>query len=166
MNMFALASLGPTLESALGRSRYLALYLLSALGGSTLSFLLSAPGQLGVGCVRSDLRAVGAFYVVVRGSEARTRQIVTLIGLNIAITIAIPILGLASPHRRSDHRRTGGGGVGVRPEGARARRCRRPRARPSWWCRRTGRRAQGRSRPADYTDVNHRSQGDPPCVTP
>jgi membrane associated rhomboid family serine protease len=92
MNMFALASLGPTLESALGRSRYLALYLLSALGGSTLSFLLSAQGQLGVGASGAIFGLFGAFYVVVRRLGGETRQIVTLIAINIAITIAIPII--------------------------------------------------------------------------
>jgi membrane associated rhomboid family serine protease len=92
MNMFALASLGPTLESALGRSRYLALYLLSALGGSTLSFLLSAPGQLGVGASGAIFGLFGAFYVVVRRLGGETRQIVTLLVINFAITIAIPII--------------------------------------------------------------------------
>ena len=92
MNMFALASLGPTLESALGRSRYLALYLLSALGGSTLSFLLSAPGQLGVGASGAIFGLFGAYYVVVRRLGGETRQIVTLIAINIAITVAIPII--------------------------------------------------------------------------
>jgi hypothetical protein len=49
MNMFALAQLGPVLEAALGRLRFTALYVLSALGGSVLSYLLSEPFQLGVG---------------------------------------------------------------------------------------------------------------------
>lgn len=92
MNMFALASLGPTLESALGRSRYLALYLLSALGGSVLSFLLSAPGQLGVGASGAIFGLFGAYYVVVRRLGGETRQIVTLLLINLAITFAVPII--------------------------------------------------------------------------
>ena len=92
MNMFALASLGPTLESALGRSRYLALYLLSALGGSTLSFLLSAPGQLGVGASGAIFGLFGAYYVIVRRLGGETRQIVTLLVINLFITFAVPII--------------------------------------------------------------------------
>jgi membrane associated rhomboid family serine protease len=92
MNMFALATLGPTLESALGRSRYLALYLLSALGGSALSFLLSSPGQLGVGASGAIFGLFGAYYVVVRRLGGETRQIVTLLVINFAITIAVPII--------------------------------------------------------------------------
>jgi hypothetical protein len=70
LNMFALASLGPVLESALGRSRFLALYLLSALGGSTLSFLLAAPNTVGVGASGAIFGLFGAFYVVARSSAA------------------------------------------------------------------------------------------------
>jgi membrane associated rhomboid family serine protease len=92
MNMFALATLGPTLESALGRSRFLALYLLSALGGSTLSFLLSAQGQLGVGASGAIFGLFGAYYVVVRKLGGETRQIVTLLGINLVITFAVPII--------------------------------------------------------------------------
>ncbi len=92
MNMFALATLGPTLESALGRTRFLALYMLSALGGSTLSFLLSSPGQLGVGASGAIFGLFGAYYVVVRKLGGETRQIVTLLVINLVITFAIPII--------------------------------------------------------------------------
>jgi membrane associated rhomboid family serine protease len=151
MNMFALASLGPTLESALGRSRYLALYLLSALGGSTLSFLLSAPGQLGVGASGAIFGLFGAFYVVVRRLGGETRQIVTLIGINIAITIAIPIIDWRA--------HTGGlitgalvaAALAYVRRGRGARRCRPAACAASGGARRTGRRAQGRSRGLTYT---------------
>jgi membrane associated rhomboid family serine protease len=92
MNMFALAMLGPTLESALGRSRFLALYMLSALGGSTLSFLLSAPNQLGVGASGAIFGLFGAYYVVVRRLGGETRSIVMLLVINLVITFTIPII--------------------------------------------------------------------------
>ena len=92
MNMFALATLGPTLESALGRTRFLALYLLSALGGSTLSFLLSDPGQLGVGASGAIFGLFGAYYVIVRRLGGETRSIVTLLVINLVITFAVPII--------------------------------------------------------------------------
>ena len=92
MNMFALASLGPVLESALGRSRFLALYLLSALGGSTLSFLLAEPNTLGVGASGAIFGLFGAFYVVARRPGGETRSIVTLLIINLVITFTIPII--------------------------------------------------------------------------
>lgn len=92
MNMFALASLGPVLESALGRSRFLALYVLSALGGSTLSYLLSQPNQLGVGASGAIFGLFGAYYVVVRHLGGETRSILTLLVINLVITFAIPII--------------------------------------------------------------------------
>jgi membrane associated rhomboid family serine protease len=92
MNMFALATLGPTLESALGRSRFLALYMLSALGGSTLSYLLSAPATLGVGASGAIFGLFAAYYVVVRRLGGETRQIATLLVINLVITFTIPII--------------------------------------------------------------------------
>jgi membrane associated rhomboid family serine protease len=91
-NMFALASLGPVLESTLGRVRFLALYLLSALGGSTLSFLLSEPNQLGVGASGAIFGLFGAYYVVARRRGGETRSIVTLLVVNLVITFTIPII--------------------------------------------------------------------------
>ncbi|MEX2289210.1 MAG: rhomboid family intramembrane serine protease [Mycobacteriales bacterium] len=92
MNMFALAQLGPVLESALGRSRFLALYLLSALAGSTLSFLLSAPDQLGVGASGAIFGLFGAYYVVVRRLGGETTAILALLAVNLVITFAVPII--------------------------------------------------------------------------
>ena len=43
-NMWALYVVGPPLEAALGRLRFIALYFLSALGGSVLVYLLSSLG--------------------------------------------------------------------------------------------------------------------------
>ena len=92
MNMFALATLGPVLETALGRVRFLALYLTSALGGSVLSFVLSSPGQLGVGASGAIFGLFGAYYVVVRRLGGETRSIVTLLVINLVITFAVPII--------------------------------------------------------------------------
>lgn len=92
MNMFALAQLGPVLESALGRVRFLALYLLSALGGSTLSFLVSDRGTLGVGASGAIFGLFGAYYIVVRRLGGETRSIVTLLAVNLVITFAVPII--------------------------------------------------------------------------
>ena len=92
MNMFALAQLGPVLESALGRVRFLALYVLSALGGSTLSYLVSDPGTVGVGASGAIFGLFGAYYIVVRRLGGETRSIVTLLVINLVITFAVPII--------------------------------------------------------------------------
>ena len=90
MNMFALAQLGPVLEAALGRLRFTALYVLSALGGSVLSYVLSEPFQLGVGASGAIFGLFGAYYVVVRRLGGETRSIVTLLVINLVITFAVP----------------------------------------------------------------------------
>ena len=110
LNMFALAQLGPTLESALGRVRFLTLYVLAALGGSTLSFVLTAPGlfalldgtslarflpepgQPGVGASGAIFGLFGAYYVIVRRLGGETRSIVTLLIVNLVITFSVPII--------------------------------------------------------------------------
>lgn len=91
-NMLALLSIGPQLEAALGRTRFLALYVLSALGGSTLSFLVSPPGTLGVGASGAIFGLFGAYYVVLRRLGGETRQVLLLLGINLGITFAIPII--------------------------------------------------------------------------
>ena len=92
MNMFALAQLGPVLEAALGRLRFTVLYVLSALGGSVLSYLLSDPFQLGVGASGAIFGLFGAYYVVVRRLGGETRSILTLLAINLVITFTIPII--------------------------------------------------------------------------
>ncbi len=92
MNMFALAQLGPVLEAALGRLRFTVLYVLSALGGSVLSYLLSDPLDLGVGASGAIFGLFGAYYVVVRRLGGETRSIVALLAINLVITFTIPII--------------------------------------------------------------------------
>lgn len=91
-NMFALYAIGPQLEATLGRTRFTVLYVLSALGGSTLSFLVSPPGQLGVGASGAVFGLFGAFYVVVRRLGGDTGSILVLLGINLVITFAVPII--------------------------------------------------------------------------
>jgi membrane associated rhomboid family serine protease len=104
LNMFALASLGPQLESALGRLRFGALYGLSALGGSVLAFcltaqsseqvtwLLSSPRTLSVGASGAIFGLFGAYYVVVRRLGGPTGSILALLAVNLVITFAVPFI--------------------------------------------------------------------------
>ncbi len=89
-NMFALVTLGPALEAVLGRLRFLALYLLAAAGGSTLSFLVSPPGTVGVGASGAIFGLFAAFYVIERRLGRETRPVLVLLAVNLAITFAVP----------------------------------------------------------------------------
>jgi membrane associated rhomboid family serine protease len=84
--------LGPPLESALGRVRFLALYLLSALGGSVTAFLLAPANTLGVGASGAIFGLFGAYYVVVRKMGGSTSAIVGLLAVNLVITFAVPFI--------------------------------------------------------------------------
>lgn len=92
LNMFALAALGPALEAALGRLRFAALYLVSALGGSVAAFLLAPAGTLSVGASGAIFGLFGAYYVVVRRMGGETGAIVGLLAVNLVITFALPFI--------------------------------------------------------------------------
>ena len=92
LNMFALATLGPQLELALGRVRFAALYLLSALGGSVTAFLLAPQTTLSVGASGAVFGLFGAFYVVVRRLGGSTGSILGLLAVNLVITFAVPFI--------------------------------------------------------------------------
>jgi membrane associated rhomboid family serine protease len=89
-NMFALAQLGPILEASLGRIRYLALYLLSAVGGSVTAFVLAAPNQPSVGASGAIFGLFGAYYVVVRRLGGETGPILVLLVVNLVLTFSVP----------------------------------------------------------------------------
>ena len=85
LNMLALWALGRSLEPLLGRSRFLALYLLSALGGSVLTALL-APTTWVVGASGAVWGLLGAMFVIGRHLGANVTTIAILLGLNLVIT--------------------------------------------------------------------------------
>ena len=85
--------------------RFLAVYLLSALGGSVLFYFLAPPAQPALGASGAIFGLFGAWFVVSRRLRVDTRAIVFLIVLNLAISFAVPSHRLAGPRRRADHRR-------------------------------------------------------------
>ncbi|WP_405642940.1 rhomboid family intramembrane serine protease [Streptomyces sp. NBC_00019] len=66
MNMWSLWQLGRVVEPMLGRVRYLALYLLSTVGGSVAVLLLAAPGEGAVGASGAIFGLGSAYYVLAR----------------------------------------------------------------------------------------------------
>ncbi|WP_338695529.1 rhomboid family intramembrane serine protease [Streptomyces sp. Q6] len=65
LNMWSLWNIGRIVESQLGRVRYLALYLIAALGGSVL-VLLIAPDESTVGASGAIFGLAAAYYVIAR----------------------------------------------------------------------------------------------------
>lgn len=85
LNMLALWALGRSLEPLLGRWRFAALYVLSAMGGSVLVALL-APGQWVVGASGAVWGLLGAMFIIGRHLGANVTAIAVLLGLNLVIT--------------------------------------------------------------------------------
>ena len=74
MNMVSLWNLGRVVEAQLGRVRYLALYLLSALGGSVLVLLID-PTTFTVGASGAIFGVGAAYYVLARRLGADMSQV-------------------------------------------------------------------------------------------
>jgi membrane associated rhomboid family serine protease len=89
-NMWALYVVGPPLEAVLGRSRYVALYLTSAIGGSVLVYLASPIGAATAGASGAVFGLFGATFMVGRRLNLDVRWVVMLIVLNLVITFTIP----------------------------------------------------------------------------
>lgn len=89
-NSWALYVVGPYLERAFGHVRYLALYLLSALGGSVLSLWVDPLQQPTVGASGAIFGLFGAVFVVGRRLNMDVRGIAVLIGINLVLTFVVP----------------------------------------------------------------------------
>lgn len=88
-NMFSLFVIGPPLELALGRVRFLSLYLLSGFGGSVaVLFLAPTTGVLGASGAIFGL--LGAFFIIQRSLGSRNVQIMIVIAINLVIGFLIP----------------------------------------------------------------------------
>ncbi len=92
-NMYALFVIGPPLEKWLGRSRFIALYALSALGGSVLVYLLSPLNAATAGASGAIFGLFGASFVIGKRLNLDVRWVVGLIAINLAFTFVIPLMG-------------------------------------------------------------------------
>jgi membrane associated rhomboid family serine protease len=89
-NLFMLYQLGPLLEQMLGRLRFTALYLLSALGGSVAVWLLGAPGSATLGASGAVLGLVGALLVISRARGMDVTWIVAYVAITAVISFTLP----------------------------------------------------------------------------
>jgi membrane associated rhomboid family serine protease len=85
-NMWALVFVGPSLEGLLGRVRFLAVYLLSAVGGGVMYYFLAPQNYPAAGASGAIFGLFGAWFVVSRRLRLDTRGIVVLIAINLALS--------------------------------------------------------------------------------
>ncbi|GAA3738971.1 rhomboid family intramembrane serine protease [Salinactinospora qingdaonensis] len=88
-NGFAMYLLGPPLERWLGHVRFLALWVLSAVGGSVLSALVD-PAQASVGASGAIFGIFGAILILGRRMRLDIRFVVGLLVVNLLITFLVP----------------------------------------------------------------------------
>jgi membrane associated rhomboid family serine protease len=86
-NMWALVVVGPSLEQLLGRVRFLAVYLLSAIGGGVAFYLFGPPYVFALGASGAVFGLFGAWLVVARKLRLDVRGIVTIIAINLAFSL-------------------------------------------------------------------------------
>lgn len=89
-NMWALYVTGPALEHWLGRSRFLGLYLVSALGGSVLVYQLTPVDTGTLGASGAIFGLFGATLVLARKLNFDVKWIIGLIAINLVITFVVP----------------------------------------------------------------------------
>ncbi|MEU0392518.1 rhomboid family intramembrane serine protease [Streptomyces sp. NPDC006208] len=82
-NLLGLWFLGRLVEPELGRVRYLAVYLLSGLGGSVLAYLLADENQPSLGASGAVFGLMGAVLVIARRTRMDVRPIVLILAINL-----------------------------------------------------------------------------------
>ncbi|MEU5533563.1 rhomboid family intramembrane serine protease [Streptomyces sp. NPDC020362] len=87
-NMLSLWWIGGPLEAALGRARYIALYVVSGLAGSALTYLIAAPNQPSLGASGAIFGLFGATAVLMRRLNYDMRPIIALLVINLIITFS------------------------------------------------------------------------------
>jgi membrane associated rhomboid family serine protease len=95
LNMLALLVFGSELERGLGRWRFLALYLLSALGGAAAIQLFGEPTRPVAGASAAIYGLLGALGVLMLARRQDVRGLVTLLAINVVISFlpGISLLG-------------------------------------------------------------------------
>jgi membrane associated rhomboid family serine protease len=89
-NMWALILVGPALERLLGHVRYLTVYLVSAIGGSVMFYLIGPTNVEALGASGAIFGLFGAWFVVARRLRLDSRWIVTVVVLNLVLGFVVP----------------------------------------------------------------------------
>ncbi|WP_305093230.1 rhomboid family intramembrane serine protease [Prescottella sp. R16] len=94
VNMFALWVLGRDTEIVLGRSRYLAVYLISLLGGSASALMFESPHAFTAGASGAIFGIMGAQAVLLLRMRRSPGPILAVIALNVVISVTVPGISL------------------------------------------------------------------------
>lgn len=89
-NMIALWVIGRDLEQVLGPARFLAVYLVSLLGGSLVVFLFEDEFKMTAGASGAVFGLMGGLAVVLRRMRRSPGPALTIIALNVFISFAVP----------------------------------------------------------------------------
>lgn len=89
-NMLALWVLGPQLELAIGRLRFLAVYFISGLAGSAAVLWLSPVYASTLGASGAIFGLMGALVVIAIKVRGDVRAIVVWVGANLLLTVVVP----------------------------------------------------------------------------
>jgi len=87
-NMISLLIVGPAVEVMLGKSRFLALYLLAGLGGNVLSYLIAPANGVSAGASGAIFGVFGAYVVLARLRRKPMGPVPALIVINLVIGFA------------------------------------------------------------------------------
>lgn len=93
VNMFALWVIGRDTELVLGRARYLSVYLVSILGGSAAVMFMET-GAVTAGASGAVFGLLGAQAVILLRLRRSPAPVLTIVGLNVIISITIPGISL------------------------------------------------------------------------
>ncbi|GHF29810.1 rhomboid family intramembrane serine protease [Kitasatospora xanthocidica] len=88
LNMLVLLVLGPPLEEALGRLRFLALYLVAGLGGSTFAFLVAGDWLRSVGASGAIFGLIGATIVMQLRNRGALAPVMAFLVFNLIVTFS------------------------------------------------------------------------------
>jgi membrane associated rhomboid family serine protease len=88
-NMWALFVVGPAVERVLGHARFLAVYLVSGIGGGILIYCL-VPLEWAAGASGAIFGLFGAWFVLAKRLQADARPVVLLIVINLALGFSVP----------------------------------------------------------------------------
>jgi len=90
LNMLSLYFLGVPMERALGRIRFLAVYLLALLGGSVAVMLLTAETFLVAGASGAIFGLMGGLVVVFKRFRYDMRQLLFVLAINLFVSFRLP----------------------------------------------------------------------------
>jgi membrane associated rhomboid family serine protease len=89
LNMVTLAIIGPAVEAEVGAVRFLAMYLLAAVGGSVAYDILAPSASVGLGASGAIFGIMGAYYVLARLRRWDVQTITGLLIVNIVFSFTV-----------------------------------------------------------------------------